>query len=529
LKNLIINKSQINVYNILNFCKDITKTLLSSKGKDKIIMLIFDYEPSDHELMIESDEFRFKQILLNFLSNSIKFTKSGHITIKTEKINDKNVKISIEDSGIGIKNIDKNKLFKKDIILNNGKNYNKQGSGIGLSMADYIAKKLNHIVFVESEYGKGSKFGLIVELIDKSVKIEIGKDLDKTCEFVKRKQIQQGNYEKKDENFNKKSENFFNSNLTDNLKIDSHDISFKNKNIHNYKNLQRDQIANNLTENSNESSKKTILLEELKFNVNKKYLIPQLLNNDKKISRSREKKMNNIDFKLNQESIIHIKRRHRRSFNYFSKLLFHKNINKFIKNKNLNFKFNFKNSLNIQNNINLDNSNPKNINITNKENIYLSGSDNNQELQLNQNFEAKSIKIKEKILIVDDHKFIRKSLRNLIGKILKKNSFKTYEIIEGKDGIDILYNLIDDQTKNNLIKCIITDENMEYLNGSQAIKIIRKLEKLNKIKKIPIATITAYENNSIKDFIIKKGSDSILSKPCNENSIKEFFEKFSIL
>ena len=66
------------------------------------------------------------------------------------------------------------------------------------------------------------------------------------------------------------------------------------------------------------------------------------------------------------------------------------------------------------------------------------------------------------------------------------------------------------------------------MNGSDAIKIIRKLEKFNKIRYIPIATITAFENNSIKENIIKNGSDYILSKPCNECHLKEFFEKFKI-
>ena len=143
------------------------------------------------------------------------------------------------------------------------------------------------------------------------------------------------------------------------------------------------------------------------------------------------------------------------------------------------------------------------------------------------NFNDKSGKIK--ILIVDDHKIIRKTLKYLCEKIFIKHSQKDYEILEAKDGVDILYNLIYDQSKNNLIKCVITDENMEYMNGSDAIKIIRKLEIFNKINYTPIATITAFEDNSIKDNIIKKGSDYILSKPCNENQLKEFLEKFMII
>ena len=141
----------------------------------------------------------------------------------------------------------------------------------------------------------------------------------------------------------------------------------------------------------------------------------------------------------------------------------------------------------------------------------------------------KDLSEKLKILIVDDHKIIRSTLKNLCEKIFRKYSKKIYEILEANDGVDILYNLVYDQSQNNLIKCVITDENMEYINGSDAIQIIRKLEKFNKIKFTPIATITAFENNSMKENIIKNGADFILSKPCNEIHLKQFFEKFDII
>ena len=136
------------------------------------------------------------------------------------------------------------------------------------------------------------------------------------------------------------------------------------------------------------------------------------------------------------------------------------------------------------------------------------------------------IKDKMKILIVDDHKLVRKALKNLCEEVISKYSKKEYEILEANDGIELLYRLMFDQSQNNLIKCIITDENMEYMNGSQATKIVRKLEKFNKIKYIPIASITAFDSNKMKEFLIKKGIDFILSKPCSRDQLKEFFEKF---
>jgi len=68
-------------------------------------------------------------------------------------------------------------------------------------------------------------------------------------------------------------------------------------------------------------------------------------------------------------------------------------------------------------------------------------------------------------MIVDDNKFIRESLPVLVKNILKSyNKINEYEVIEGSDGVDILSVLIDDQKNNNLLKCILTDENMEYIN-----------------------------------------------------------------
>ncbi len=74
-------------------------------------------------------------------------------------------------------------------------------------------------------------------------------------------------------------------------------------------------------------------------------------------------------------------------------------------------------------------------------------------------------------------------------------------IIEGKDGVDLISHIIRDQLNQNRIACIITDENMEFLNGSDAIKIIRNLEKSNRIKPTKIASFSAFEDQMIKKHL----------------------------
>ncbi len=81
-------------------------------------------------------------------------------------------------------------------------------------------------------------------------------------------------------------------------------------------------------------------------------------------------------------------------------------------------------------------------------------------------------KNKLKILVVDDHVMVRDSTKKLVDKCLRNlNLIGRYEVVEGIDGVDILYSIINDQTYENLIKCVITDENIEYINGSESIMI----------------------------------------------------------
>ena len=88
---------------------------------------------------------------------------------------------------------------------------------------------------------------------------------------------------------------------------------------------------------------------------------------------------------------------------------------------------------------------------------------------------------KNKILIVDDNQFINDSCKKVLENFSNEYGHN-FEIIQCVDGIDMIKLVIEDQNVGNLIKCILTDENMKYINGSEAIQILKKLEKKNKIK-----------------------------------------------
>ncbi len=132
------------------------------------------------------------------------------------------------------------------------------------------------------------------------------------------------------------------------------------------------------------------------------------------------------------------------------------------------------------------------------------------------------------ILIVDDNQIIRKSLKFLLEEIFKKKGIY-YRILEGSDGIDILKKVIDDQKFQNSIKCILSDEKMEYFDGSRAISILRELERLNKIKNVNFVSVTSYDDNINKNYIKNSGADFVIQKPCSKSSLMNILENFGLI
>lgn len=142
------------------------------------------------------------------------------------------------------------------------------------------------------------------------------------------------------------------------------------------------------------------------------------------------------------------------------------------------------------------------------------------------------LKVKEsyigKILVIDDNLFIRTSIKNLLKEIFFEKN-KKYKIIEGSDGVDFLKRIIDDQKKNNKIKCVFTDEKMEYMDGSKVISIIREMEKLNKIKKVNIVSLTCFEDEIYRNYIMESGVDFITKKPSNKDVLQNILDKLNLL
>jgi len=107
-----------------------------------------------------------------------------------------------------------------------------------------------------------------------------------------------------------------------------------------------------------------------------------------------------------------------------------------------------------------------------------------------------------------------------------KESNSDIKVIKGNDGIDTLKLVYDDQFQDSSIKLIISDENMEFLNGSESFKILKKLEKSTKIKPIKFAILTSDLKN---DYYQSIGIDKIIDKKYDKNCFRYVLKDLSII
>ena len=105
------------------------------------------------------DEIRIRQVMLNLINNAIKYTHQGSISIDVSYDNDEQMlKVAVADTGIGIKEEDIGKLFESFQRLEEDKNRNIEGTGLGLNITKRLVKMMDGTIEVESKYGEGSVF-----------------------------------------------------------------------------------------------------------------------------------------------------------------------------------------------------------------------------------------------------------------------------------------------------------------------------------------------------------------------------------
>ena len=113
---------------------------------------------------VRADKVKLRQVLFNLLSNSTKFTPDGG-KLKIEAVREGNrCQVSVIDNGVGIKKEDQERVFEPFYQLDNPLTKERGGTGLGLALVKQIVEKHGRQVWVESEYGKGSRFTFTLPL-----------------------------------------------------------------------------------------------------------------------------------------------------------------------------------------------------------------------------------------------------------------------------------------------------------------------------------------------------------------------------
>ncbi len=153
------------VFNVLNDCYN----MVAIRAKDKNLELVMDISPEIPAALF-GDEVRIRQIINNLLSNAVKYTNEGTVTLSvwTEKVevdpmqgnkgNQVELFIHVKDTGIGIREKDVGKLFRDFVRLDEKRNRNIEGTGLGLNLTKQLVDMMGGFISVDSVYGEGSTF-----------------------------------------------------------------------------------------------------------------------------------------------------------------------------------------------------------------------------------------------------------------------------------------------------------------------------------------------------------------------------------
>src|SRR5690606_18768944 len=154
-----------NIFNLVDTIENIKESLetISRKNNNKIQVLV---DASIPEFLI-GDKIRLSQIIINLMSNSLKFTNNGKITIKADLDKFENqhyfIKFKVIDTGIGIPQKYQASVFDKFVQIERRED-DYQGTGLGLTIVKKLINLFNGSIKLESEEGKGTTFTFIIPL-----------------------------------------------------------------------------------------------------------------------------------------------------------------------------------------------------------------------------------------------------------------------------------------------------------------------------------------------------------------------------
>ena len=152
-------------YDIYKILDEVVKLIKARLG-DKPLNFEVNIAP-DIPHVLYGDHFNIKKILINFLTNAVKYTDEGYIKfdVRCVKVNDEVCRLimSVKDSGRGIKKENIDKLFTKFQRLDEDKNTTIEGTGLGLAITKQLVEMMHGKIVVNSTYGEGSEFTAAID------------------------------------------------------------------------------------------------------------------------------------------------------------------------------------------------------------------------------------------------------------------------------------------------------------------------------------------------------------------------------
>lgn len=162
---------EISQVNISGICRN-SVALFKDKAAKRQIRLSFAPDPEVDDLILFADERKIKQILFNLIGNGIKYNKpGGSLSVLVDKVDKEDapsaIRIVVEDTGIGINSEGLLKLFKPFVQLSRVHTEPAEGTGLGLVLTKYLVELHGGEIHVESVFGEGSRFTVLLPMREK--------------------------------------------------------------------------------------------------------------------------------------------------------------------------------------------------------------------------------------------------------------------------------------------------------------------------------------------------------------------------
>ena len=159
-----LNETEFDLFMLINSCYQLVNMRMTEKGLSFNVFV----NPKLPSKLI-GDEIRIRQIINNLLSNALKYTKKGSVDFlvdysPSEEENHIIMTITVKDTGNGIREDDKEQLFKAFKRLESTKNRSIEGTGLGLVISKQLLELMEGTIRCESEYGVGSSFIVTIPL-----------------------------------------------------------------------------------------------------------------------------------------------------------------------------------------------------------------------------------------------------------------------------------------------------------------------------------------------------------------------------